>query len=101
MNIINCRIMFVHHIQDRDTGFRERINEFYPLLSLSTKVPVSSFGTCINILKLHVERHKGLYEVGSSYNWRTISAKKDLSRAPIHEFIQLSQFILRNEMQHR
>ena len=41
------------------------------------------------------------YLVGSSNNQRSLNAKIALGRKPIHEFFQLAQFILRNEMQHR
>jgi len=49
---------------------------------------------------LHVERHKVFYSVGSVTNLCSFSSKIDFCRAPLQEFLQLTLFILRSEMQH-
>jgi len=45
------------------------------------------FGTCIDTIKLHVERHKAFYSVGLGNNRFSISAKMDIGRDLIHEFL--------------
>jgi len=57
---------------------------------LSTKVQIILFGICISTIKLLVERHKAFYSVSSSSNSSSISAKVDLGRILIHEFLSWS-----------
>jgi len=49
------------------------------------------FGTCINTIKLIVERHKAFYSVGSSNNWCSISTNIDIFRVLIHKFLNRSK----------
>jgi len=94
--------------------FREQIKKFdyfewmlasvfiqHRYAGVFTKVPIIWCVTWINTMKLHVELNKGFYSVGSGNNWCSFSAKIELCRNPMHEFLQLEKFILRYEMQHR